>query len=64
VLEVVEQVCSRVVILKEGHVVGHDYVERLRAMLQLPSLDAVFASLVQEDDTEARCRSMIAAMNA
>jgi hypothetical protein len=53
-----------VVILKEGHVVGHDYVERLRAMLQLPSLDAVFASLVEEDDTEARCRSMIAAMTA
>jgi hypothetical protein len=23
----------------------------------------VFASLVQEDDSEARCRSMIAAMN-
>jgi len=64
VLEVVEQVCSRVVILKDGHVVGHDYVERLRAMLQLPSLDAVFASLVEEDDSEARCRSMIAAMNA
>jgi ABC-2 type transport system ATP-binding protein len=64
VLEVVEQVCSRVVILKDGRVVGHDSVERLRAILQLPSLDAVFASLVQEDDSEARCRSMIAAMNA
>ena len=62
VLEVVEQVCSRVVILKDGHMVGHDSVERLRAMLRLPSLDAVFASLVEEDDSEARCRSMIAAM--
>ena len=30
VLEVVEQVCSRVVILKDGRVVGHDSVERLR----------------------------------
>ena len=63
VLEVVEQVCSRVVILKEGHVVGHDSVERLRATLQLPSLDAVFASLVEEDDSQTRCHSMIAAMN-
>jgi len=63
VLEVVEQVCSRVVILKDGHVVGHDSVERLRAMMHLPSLDAVFASLVEEDDSEARCQSMIAAMN-
>src|SRR6266508_1177848 len=60
VLDVVEQVCSRVVILKDGHVVGHDSVERLRATLQLPSLDAVFASLVEEDDSDARCHAMIA----
>src|SRR5204863_2875028 len=64
VLEVVEQVCSRVVILKDGRIVGHDSVANLRSTLQLPSLEAVFASLVQEDDSEARCRSMIAAMNA
>jgi ABC-2 type transport system ATP-binding protein len=64
VLEVVEQVCSRVVILKDGHVVGHDSVERLRTTLQLPSLDAVFASLVEEDDSHARCDAMIAAMNS
>jgi len=62
VLEVVEQVCSRVVILKDGRVVGHDSVERLRATLQLPSLDAVFASLVEEDDSDERSRAMIAAM--
>src|SRR5262245_310265 len=43
VLEVVEQVCSRVVILKEGRIVGLDSVEHLRATLRLPSLDAVFA---------------------
>jgi ABC-2 type transport system ATP-binding protein len=64
VLEVVEQVCSRVVILKDGHVVGHDSVERLRATLHLPSLDAVFASLVEEDDSEARCADMVAAMHS
>jgi ABC-2 type transport system ATP-binding protein len=64
VLEVVEQVCSRVVILKDGHVVGHDSVERLRATLHLPSLDAVFASLVEEDDSEVRCAEMVAAMHS
>ena len=31
VLEVVEQVCSRVVILKDGRMVGHDSVANLRA---------------------------------
>jgi ABC-2 type transport system ATP-binding protein len=62
VLEVVEQVCSRVVILKDGHVVGHDSVDHLRTTLQLPSLDAVFASLVAEDNVDDRCRGLVAAM--
>ncbi len=42
VLEVVEQVCSRVAILKDGRMVGHDSVENLRQTLKLPTLDAVF----------------------
>jgi len=64
VLEVVEQVCSRVIILKEGRVVGHDSVENLRSTLKLPSLDAVFAALVTEDDVVSRTRALIAAMKA
>ncbi len=64
VLEVVEQVCSRVVILKDGRTVGHDSVERLRATLQLPSLDAVFASLVHEEDVGSRSRALVDAMKA
>jgi len=64
VLEVVEQVCSRVVILKEGHVVGHDSVANLRATLQLSSLDAVFAALVNEEDVQERSRGLVAAMRA
>jgi ABC-2 type transport system ATP-binding protein len=64
VLEVVEQVCSRVVILKDGHVVGHDSVDHLRTTLQLPSLDAVFAALVAEENVDERCRGLLAAMKA
>jgi ABC-2 type transport system ATP-binding protein len=64
VLEVVEQVCTRVVILKEGRVVGHDSVANLRATLQLSSLDAVFAALVAEDDVLERSRGLVAAMRA
>ena len=62
VLEVVEQVCTRVVILKDGHVVGHDSIENLRATLHLPSLDAVFASLVAEENVDERCLGLVAAM--
>ena len=63
VLEVVEQVCTRVVILKDGRIVGHDSVANLRNTLKLPSLDAVFATLVQEDNVEARTSALIAAMH-
>ena len=62
VLEVVEQVCSRVVILKDGVVVGHDSVSKLRSTLQLPSLDAVFASLVHEENVTERTRGLVEAM--
>ena len=62
VLEVVEQVCSRVVILKDGRVVGHDSVARLRSTLQLPTLDAVFASLVREENVDIRSRGLVEAM--
>jgi len=64
VLEVVEQVCSRVVILREGRVVGHDSVSSLRTTLQLSSLDAVFSALVSEDDATERARALVAAMKA
>lgn len=64
VLEVVEQVCSRVLILRDGHVAGFDTVSQLRSMLALPSLDAVFAALTAEEDVEDRSRAMIAAMKA
>jgi ABC-2 type transport system ATP-binding protein len=64
VLEVVEQVCSRVVILKDGRIVGHDSVANLRETLRLPSLDAVFASLVAEEKIEERTSGLVSAMKA
>ena len=63
VLEVVEQVCSRVVILKDGAVVGHDSVGNLRETLRLPSLDAVFAALVSEERVDEKTGGLVAAMN-
>jgi ABC-2 type transport system ATP-binding protein len=62
VLEVVEQVCSRVVILKEGCVVGHDSVEWLQELLHLPSLDAVFAALVSEQNADERSAEILEIM--
>src|SRR5437763_4527565 len=64
VLEVVQQVCSRVVILKDGRMIGYDSVANLRSTLQMPTLDAVFALLTAEDNVEGRSRELIAAMQA
>ncbi len=64
VLEVVEQVCSRVVILKDGTRVGADSVANLRGLLQLPSLDAVFARIVAEEDTAITSQALVDAMRA
>jgi ABC-2 type transport system ATP-binding protein len=64
VLEVVEQVCSRVVILKGGRSVGHDSVANLRRTLELPSLDAVFAALTVEENVDERSQRLLDAMGA
>jgi ABC-2 type transport system ATP-binding protein len=53
VLEVVEKVCSRVLILRKGRVAAHDSIERLRELMHQPSLEAVFAELAHEPDHHA-----------
>jgi ABC-2 type transport system ATP-binding protein len=50
VLEVVEKVCSSVIILRKGRVVAHDGVEQLRSLMHQPSLEGVFAQLTQQED--------------
>lgn len=53
VLEVVEKVCDRVLILCGGQVVAHDSVARLRQLMAESSLEGVFAQLTHPEDTEA-----------
>src|SRR5215470_4147112 len=62
VLEVVEKVCSSVVILRKGKVVAHDAVERLRDLMQQPSLEGVFAQLTQQEDPCLVVDGILAAM--
>jgi ABC-2 type transport system ATP-binding protein len=49
-LDVVEQICSRVVILSSGRIVAEDRIDRLRATLAAPSLEDVFARVTQQAD--------------
>jgi ABC-2 type transport system ATP-binding protein len=62
VLEVVEKVCSRVVILRQGKVVAHDAVERLRDLMNQPSLEGVFAQLTLQEDPADKVRGILAAI--
>ena len=57
-LETVERVSSHVVILHRGKVVADDSIERLRSLMALPTLEAIFAQLAVEQDTAAVSREI------
>jgi ABC-2 type transport system ATP-binding protein len=62
VLEVVERICSRVVILHRGKMVADETVEALRGLMKLPSLEEIFNQLVMQDDPGQLAADMIAVM--
>src|SRR3984885_13272027 len=62
VLEVVERVCGRVIVLSEGSVVANAAPSELTRLMELPTLESVFAQLVQQSDTEQVAREMVAVM--
>lgn len=50
VLEVVEKVCSRVIVIREGRIVADDAVAGLRARTHEASLEGVFSRLAADRD--------------
>ena len=62
VLEVVEKVCTHVMVLHRGAVVAHDSIEAIRGMAAQPSLEMVFSELTQQNDTDETARSLLEAM--
>jgi ABC-2 type transport system ATP-binding protein len=62
VLEVVEKICSRVIVLSKGKVVAHDSVDRLRDLMARESLEEVFSQLVQQEDPESTAREIVGVM--
>jgi ABC-2 type transport system ATP-binding protein len=62
VMEIVERVCSRVLILHEGRVVADDTVARLRALEESRSLEAVFRRLVAGESIEGRADALAGAL--
>src|ERR1017187_6445986 len=57
-LDTVERVCSHVVILHRGKIVADDSIERLRSLMELPTLEAIFSQHAVEQDTESTARQL------
>jgi ABC-2 type transport system ATP-binding protein len=62
VLEVVEKVCSHVIVLQKGKQLAYGTVEELKRFQEMPSLEAAFSRLVQEQDAEASAEAIIDAV--
>ena len=62
VLEVVERVCDRVIILSKGKMVADASPSKLAELTQLKDLESVFAQLVQQTDTEQVARDLVGVM--
>lgn len=50
ILEIVEKVASRVIILHKGKIRADDSMENLRRLMRVPSLEEIFSQLVMEED--------------
>jgi ABC-2 type transport system ATP-binding protein len=59
VLEIVEKICSRVLVIHNGDLVADDSIENLRNLMQLPSLEDIFMQLVQHESYEQIARQMV-----
>jgi ABC-2 type transport system ATP-binding protein len=62
VLEVVEQVCDRVIVIAKGKVLADSPPSDLVKLMSLPNLESVFAQLVKQQDTRAVAQQMVEAM--
>jgi ABC-2 type transport system ATP-binding protein len=62
VLEVVEQVCTHLLILRKGEVVACDETSAIRNNLENASLERTFMHLIEEVDTQKITRDIISTM--
>jgi len=60
VLETVEQVCSRVIVIAKGRVLADAQPSELFKLTSLPNLESVFAQLVEQQETRHIARDIVA----
>lgn len=64
VLEVVEKICHRVIVISKGRIVADAPPEDLTKLMQLSTLERVFAQLVEQQDTQATAQDIVEAMRS
>jgi len=64
VLDVLEKVCSRVLILCKGRVMAYDSIERLRESTHESSLQGIFGQLTREQDYKSVAANILQVMLA
>jgi ABC-2 type transport system ATP-binding protein len=64
VLEVLEKVCARILILRKGRVVAHGSIEQLRRQMHQDTLEGIFAELTREQDYHAIAGHILEVMQA
>ena len=62
VLEVVEQLCNRVIVIAKGKILADAPPSELTALMRLPNLESVFAQLVQQQDTRTVAQDIVEVM--
>jgi ABC-2 type transport system ATP-binding protein len=62
VLEVVEQICSRVVVIAKGKILADASPSKLTEGMELANLESVFAQLVQQENTRAVAHDVVEAI--
>jgi macrolide transport system ATP-binding/permease protein len=64
VLEVVQKVCTKVLILRKGEVVAYDSIDHLQVLMSKPDLEGVFAQLTDVQDTDALATQLLNVMTS
>ncbi|HEY2858393.1 MAG TPA: ABC transporter ATP-binding protein [Terracidiphilus sp.] len=62
VLETVEQVCDRVIVIAKGKVLADARPAELTQLMSLPNLESVFAQLVEQQDTRSTAQQIVEVM--
>jgi len=64
VLEVVEQICSRVIVISNGRILADAHPAELAKLMHLPNLESAFTQLVRQQNTRVVAQQIVEIMQA